>query len=130
MERNVVGWFEIYVNDMERAQVFYETVFACSMEDMKMPEGMSSVQMKAFPSTVGETQGPGAAGALVQMASMPGGGAGTIVYFSSEDCAVEIARVKEAGGVVMAEKMPIGDYGFIAMAQDTEGNMIGIHSMK
>lgn len=25
--RNVVGWFEIYVSDMARARAFYEAVF-------------------------------------------------------------------------------------------------------
>ena len=41
MERNVVGWFEIPVNDMERAAEFYEKVFGFKIElvdmgDLKM----------------------------------------------------------------------------------------------
>jgi len=126
MERNVVGWFEIYVNDMTRAQTFYEAVFACTLEDLPAPS--DSITMKVFPNPGMDVEASGAAGALVHMEQMSGGGAGTIVYFSSKDCAVEIARVADAGGTVMAEKMSIGQHGFIAMAQDTEGNMIGIHS--
>jgi hypothetical protein len=35
-----------------------------------------------------------------------------------------------AGGRLEREKMSIGPYGFIALAYDTEGNMIGLHSMQ
>jgi len=30
---------------------------------------------------------------------------------------------------VFKEKMPIGEHGFIALINDTEGNLIGLHSM-
>jgi hypothetical protein len=60
---------------------------------------------------------------------VPSGGS-TLVYFSCEDCAVEAARVLEHGGSVHREKRPIGQYGFITLAVDTEGNMIGLHSMQ
>lgn len=68
MKGNPVGWFEIYVQDMERAKAFYEAVF----------KGL----------------------------------------------------VAPAGGKVMREKFSIGQYGFIALVFDTEGNMFGLHSMK
>jgi hypothetical protein len=42
---------------------------------------------------------------------------------------VEAARAAENGGRVFKEKMSIGKYGFIALVFDTEGNMIGLHSM-
>ncbi len=51
------------------------------------------------------------------------------VYFSCTDCAVEAASVIKYGGTVYREKMSIGEYGFIALARDTEGNMIGLHSL-
>jgi len=49
-------------------------------------------------------------------------------YFGSDDCAIEESRVKEAGGKIMQPKQSIGEYGFMVLAQDTEGNMIGVHS--
>jgi len=55
---------------------------------------------------------------------------GTVVYFACEDCAVEEARVQRAGGHVIRPKMSIGQYGAISLVVDTEGNMIGLHSMK
>ena len=54
---------------------------------------------------------------------------GTLVYFACEDCAVEAARADENGGSIFIEKMSIGEHGFISLVYDTEGNMIGLHSM-
>lgn len=57
-------------------------------------------------------------------------GVSTIVYFGSEDCANEEAMIPRLGGRIHRPKMSIGQYGFITLALDTEGTMIGIHSMK
>ena len=72
----------------------------------------------------------GAPGALVKMEGCPSGGNSTLVYFSCADCAVEAGRVVESGGRIQRKKMSIGQYGFIALAFDTEGNMFGLPSMK
>jgi predicted enzyme related to lactoylglutathione lyase len=64
------------------------------------------------------------------MEGVPSGAGGTLVYFGSADCAVEAGRVAAAGGRVMKEKSSIGQYGFIALAWDTEGNLFGLHSLK
>jgi predicted enzyme related to lactoylglutathione lyase len=57
------------------------------------------------------------------------GGGGTLVYFPCEDCAVTAHRVVKNGGSIMREKFAIGPYGFISLVVDTEGNVIGLHSM-
>jgi predicted enzyme related to lactoylglutathione lyase len=64
------------------------------------------------------------------MEGVDSGGNSTIIYFSCEDCAVERARVPVAGGQILREKWPIGEYGFIALVVDSEGNTIGLHSLK
>jgi len=120
---NPVGWFEIYVQDMGRAKAFYETVFAVQLATLESP----GIEMLAFPMM---QEGYGASGALVKMPGFASGGNSVLVYFSCADCAVEAARVKKAGGQLQREKMSIGQYGFIALATDTEGNMIGLHSMQ
>jgi predicted enzyme related to lactoylglutathione lyase len=76
-----------------------------------------------------QQDGPGAAGALCKMQGAPSGG-GTIVYFTSQDCAIEAGRVAGSGGTLMKPKFSIGPYGFIALAVDPEGNVFGLHSMK
>jgi predicted enzyme related to lactoylglutathione lyase len=72
---------------------------------------------------------PGVGGALVRIPGVASGGNSTLVYFGCEDCAVEGARVVSAGGRVHRDKMSIGEYGFIVLAVDTEGNMFGLHSL-
>jgi predicted enzyme related to lactoylglutathione lyase len=123
MRNNPVCWFEIYVQDMPRAKAFYEAVLGVQLARLEGPD----LDMWAFG--MDETS-VGAGGALVRVPEVPSGGTGTLVYFSCEDCAVEESRVEKAGGRVQRAKMSIGPYGFISLAFDTEGNMIGFHSLK
>jgi uncharacterized protein len=126
-KRNPVSWFEIYVHDMDRARKFYETVLGQEMTDMPMPDDSGAFgQMISFP---GDEKSPGSSGALVKHEMGTPSAAGTLVYFSCEDCAVELDRVEAAGGKVLQPKFPIGEYGFCGVASDTEGNSIGFHSM-
>ncbi|HEY6897644.1 MAG TPA: VOC family protein [Rhodocyclaceae bacterium] len=125
MNSNPVGWFEIYVQDMARAKAFYEAVFETTLQQLNPPGG--GFEMWAFP--MEQTQ-YGAGGALVQMPGFPSGGNSTLVYFHCTDCAVEEARAEKAGGRVQRAKMSIGQYGFISLLFDSEGNMIGLHSMQ
>jgi len=125
MKGNPVGWFEIYVKDMARAKTFYEKVFDVKLEPLSTPE--SSVdEMWSFPMT---QNGTGAAGALVTMQNGGPSGNGTIVYFMSSDCSVEAKRATTNGGKVFKDKTSIGQYGFITLVEDTEGNLVGVHSM-
>jgi len=41
-----------------------------------------------------------------------------------------LAKAVKAGGRIQKEKMSIGQYGFIVLVVDTEGNLIGLHSMQ
>jgi uncharacterized protein len=130
-ERNPVGWFEIYVSDMDRARSFYEAMLEVKLEDLPSPD--PSLEMKAFPMRKPDECGgelPGACGALARMEGVSPGPGGTLVYFSCVDCAEEEARATKAGGQVVKPKFSIGEYGFISLIVDTEGNMIGLHSMQ
>lgn len=120
---NPVGWFEIYVQDMDRARAFYESVLELSLAKLDSP----GMDMLAFPMNQASY---GASGALVKMAGFASGGNSVLAYFSCADCAVEAGRVVAAGGRLQKPKTSIGQYGFIALAIDTEGNMFGLHSMQ
>ena len=124
LKRNPVGWFEIYVQDMKRAKKFYEKNFQLKLKALRSP--IPGLKMQVFPS---DQKLPGCSGALAKMDGKDSGGGGTIIYFSCADCAVEEARALKAGGTVFREKFGIGDYGFISLILDTEGNMIGLHSL-
>ena len=123
MNGNPIGWFEVYVQDMDRAKQFYETVFQVKLDKLGGPD----MGMWAFPTNM---ERYGAGGSLVKMEGVPSGGNSTLVYFSCEDCAVEEGRVAKSGGRVDRSKFSIGEYGFICLVHDTEGNMIGLHSMQ
>jgi predicted enzyme related to lactoylglutathione lyase len=122
--RNPVGWFEIYVQDMARAKAFYEKTLEATFEKL---DGPGVVGLWAFPMKM---DAPGAAGALVKMEGKESGGGGVIIYFSCSDCAVQAARAAKAGGKIVKEKFSIGQYGQVAYVEDTEGNMVGLHSME
>ena len=122
-KRNPVGWFEIYVQDMARAKNFYEKTLEVTFQKLESP----GVELWAFPM---DMDAPGATGALVKMEGKDSGSGGTIIYFSCADCAVQAGRAGKNGGKVVKEKFSIGQYGFIAFVDDTEGNMIGLHSIK
>jgi hypothetical protein len=130
MQSNPVVWFEIYVQDMPRAKRFYEAVLDIKLETMPAPTADMTMEMWAFPSDKSTAHTSyGACGMLVKMDGFPSAGGGIVVYFGCKDCSVEASRVKANGGTVVKEKMSIGEHGFIALACDTEGNMIGFHSM-
>lgn len=120
---NPVGWFEIYVQDISRAKAFYENVFSIKLDEVKMPD----LEIWAFPMN---HEGTGATGAIVKMEGCPSGGNSTIVYFLCEDCVIEENKASLHGGKIFKEKCSIGEHGFISLVTDTEGNMIGLHSMK
>ncbi|MGF1657600.1 MAG: VOC family protein [Verrucomicrobiales bacterium] len=126
MQPNPVGWFELYVQDMERAKAFYENVFQITLEKLSTPD--ADLEMWVFPG-MGCGDRPGCSGALCKMKDKDSGTGGTIVYFSCDDCSVEVGRVEANGGSIHSNKMSIGEYGYIALVIDPEGNMIGLHSM-
>ncbi len=126
-QKNVVGWFEIPVADMDRAMRFYETVFGHKLDRHKMHQ----IDMAWFPM---HPLGMGSMGALVYNKEFyKPSKEGTLVYFTafSGDLSTELARVEQAGGKVVVPKTKISDeYGFMAVLLDTEGNRIAIHSRK
>ena len=120
---NPVRWFEVYVQDLQRAKRFYEVVLDTTLSRLET----GGPEMWAFPSSQGEY---GIGGALVKMDGVRSGGNSTLVYFGCDDCSVEEARIEGAGGTVQRAKMSIGQYGHVVLALDTEGNLIGLHSMR
>lgn len=122
---NAVGWFDIYVSDMSRAVLFYETVLKQKLEKIDDPTG--ETQMMSF---TGDMTSYGAVGALVKSNHSKPGPGGTMIYFSVDDCSVEQSRVVSAGGKVIRPKFSIGSFGWITLCMDTEGNLIGFNSVK
>jgi len=116
---NALDWFEIPTADLERAIRFYESVLAVSLKR----EVFGGVPMAMFPN--GDKS---AGGALVHDSRRKPGADGVLIYLNTDghlDASVQ--RVAKSGGAVLAQKMDIGDPGFIAIIRDSEGNVVGLH---
>lgn len=118
---NALNWFEIPVNEIERAKKFYETVFEIEM----FPMDMMDMQMLMFPS-----QPPLSGGALVKSMYHVPATTGSIIYLNANpDLQLVLDRVEKAGGKIAMPKTKISDdIGFMAMIHDTEGNLVALHS--
>lgn len=125
-EYNPVGWFEIPVKDLDRAEVFYQTVLGVTLS--RQPD-MNGLTMSWFPWI---ENAKGATGALVHSPEyLPApNGTGVVVYFTTPDIEAALLRVQDAGGVVIFPATDIGEYGTIARVQDSEGNHVCLHSAK
>lgn len=119
---NPVVWFEIPVIDMVRAKTFYEAVFGQKLTVFDMgPRQMAMFSM--------EMDAPGIGGALVKEEHFVPSYAGTMVYFSVSDITGTLSKVVANNGKELIPKTSIGEYGFCAYFEDSEGNRIGLHTM-
>ncbi|WP_323789656.1 VOC family protein [Psychroserpens sp.] len=122
MENNMVGWFEIPVDNMDRAKRFYEAVFEIKLS----VHDFGGTLMGWFP--FNETK-PGATGTLIKQESYIPSQKGTLVYFNSIDVKNELSRVIPAGGKIYQPKTQISpEHGYMAVFIDSEGNRIALHS--
>ncbi len=120
---NALNWFEIPVTNFARAQKFYEALLDITIETIAMgPTTMG--MLSSDPNAVG--------GAIVHADGASPSKHGTLVYLNSgDDLSPALGRVAQAGGTVVVPKTEIGsDFGFFAHFVDTEGNKVGLHSMK
>ena len=133
MNFNPVVHFEIYVEDMSRARAFYEALLDIKLEHMPSPSPTPEMEMEMWFFPMDKENGMsyyGAGGGLVKMEGYTPGGGGTLVYFGCDGCAEQSARAVANGGSIHQHKMSIGEHGFCAVVRDTEGNLIGLHSMQ
>lgn len=123
--KNVITWFDVPTSDFNRAIKFYSEILG---EEIKVDDSMGQ-KLGLFPMERDMTAVGG--DIVLPDDSFKPGSNGTRVYLN---CAGKlddvIGRVVKAGGKIVREKTDIGDPGYIAMIQDTEGNIIGLHSPK
>lgn len=125
MEKNIVGWFEIPVEDMPRAISFYEKVLDLTLERHEMGE----LDMAWFPYVHEKIGSPGS---LVRHPAFYKPSAnGALLYLTapSGDLSNELGRVEESGGKIVQHKKLISDgIGYMAIFIDSEGNRVALHS--
>ena len=121
MKRNLVGWFEIPVTDMERAIRFYNSIFDISLTQMDKGD----LQMSSFPFVEGAY---GAGGALVKHPEFYTPSAhGVLIYFGTDDIPKVLSVVAECGGKILQKKKQITANTYMGLFLDSEGNRIALH---
>jgi predicted enzyme related to lactoylglutathione lyase len=120
---HALNWFEIPVSNFARAKSFYEKVLGTPIEVLEMGPvtlGMLSTDQNAV------------GGAIVHDDGALPSKHGTLVYLNGgDDLAPMLARAQQAGATVLVPKTEIGNnFGFFAHFLDSEGNKVGLHSMK
>src|SRR5262245_3817894 len=119
---SAIHWFEIPTQDLSRAVRFYNRVLGIEMAAIN-PNGCP---MAMFPCGSG-----GVGGALIQHPETAPSKSGTLVFLDGgQDLSVSLNKVEAAGGKVLMPKTSIGEHGFCGIFLDTEGNRVGLHSMK
>jgi uncharacterized protein len=119
---NPIVWFEIPVSDMQRAIKFYEAAFDVRLEPMEV-NGMHLAFFKM------EREVYGSGGALIHSPPIEPSHQGTTVYFRVASIDPALEKIVKAGGKTLIGRRSIGQYGFIAQFEDTEGNRVALHEM-
>lgn len=116
---NIINWFEIPVQDLQRATAFYEHCINAQFRQ----EHVAGMSMAVF-----NYQEPAIGGALVKSDMIQPSSSGTVVYLYTADIAASLAKVAEKGGTCSfgPEILP-NDIGTIALIIDSEGNKVGLH---
>jgi predicted enzyme related to lactoylglutathione lyase len=118
--RNAINWFEIPVLDMNRATKFYSTILDITLA----AENSGPVTLAVLPHQ------DGVGGALIKSDGHKPSSEGVVVYLNGgEDLSSVLDRVEDAGGKIVAPKFSVGEHGYVAWFQDTEGNTLALHSM-
>ncbi len=123
MQTNAINWFEIPVDDFDRAKMFYERIFDYTMPVTDMgPSRMGMLPFEQGRDNVG--------GAIVKTEDFLPARQGTLVYLNGgDDLTTVLMRVDDAGGKVLLEKTQITpEIGYYATFLDVEGNRIALHS--
>ena len=122
---NQITWASIPSSDFDRAVKFYSAMTGKNLEikgegDQRMATSMSEDDFKERAVGFGVTGDT----------TIKPGSTGPRVYLAVEDAQDYLSRVESAGGKIITPKSAMGEMGFWALVEDSEGNQIGLHSMK
>jgi len=115
-------WVELPAQDAKRAAKFYGALF-----DQEFEVGTDGTRRIA---TIGNMEDHGVGASITQVENFePSGSKGPFIYIAAgADLEGMLAKVKSAGGKVLAERTPMGDFGSYATFEDTEGNVIAFYA--
>jgi predicted enzyme related to lactoylglutathione lyase len=114
--------FEIPFDDGDRARAFYQDAFGWNV--MHMPD-MGYTMVSTGPTAEqGPPLEPGyIGGGMMQRADFA---QGPIITVDVDDIDAALAKVEELGGKTVRPRQEVGDMGFAAYFNDSEGNLMGL----
>lgn len=124
-DENACNFFEISVNDIQRAKKFYEAIFNIKMELVTI----QGIEMAMFPYKDGNGKVPGA---LVKSPDHKPSADGAKIYLNGNpNLDVPLNKIPAAGGTIIMPKTQIDEnVGYMGFFVDTEGNVMALHSNK
>ena len=119
---NIV-YFEIPVDNVDRAKHFYESLLGWKIEPNKTMDPVAVTAVQYQDVITGEAkEGTLNMGGMYKR-KMP---EPTINYVMVEDFDEVLAKVEKLGGTIIMPKMEMESVGLSAVIQDTKGNSIGL----
>ena len=118
-------WIEFPVKDIERALKFYKALFDCDakiVDDGERKTATIAEYTESHPLGI----------SLNQTSNFEPSDKGAYVYLTAgdDDLSATLAKVEAAGGKALTGKVSMGEAGYYATVQDTEGNVFGLYSSK
>jgi len=115
--------FEIPADDMSRAKDFYTKTFGWEAQDMPefeytMVHTTEMDMEKRMPKEPGAING----GMYKREADMPH----PQVFMDVKDIDASLEKIEANGGKTVRPKTSVGDMGFVANFEDTEGNVLAL----
>ena len=119
-EKCPIGWFEIFVSDVEKAKDFYGDLFGW---EYKLAEGGQSEYWTIF---TGENS---IGGGFMKKTSSEQGSQGVVFYIEVNDIEATLNSAVEKGGKIETAKTLISPTsGYFALLRDLDNNIIGLWS--
>jgi predicted enzyme related to lactoylglutathione lyase len=118
--KNTICWADIPVLDLDRASKFYSKI---------LNEPVEIITAHGFKFALLSHKDDNVAGCLTTFDNRTPSSNGILIYLEVTgfiDQAISAATLN--GGTVTENKTQIGEYGFRALIQDTEGNIVALYS--
>jgi predicted enzyme related to lactoylglutathione lyase len=114
--------FEVPFDDAERARGFYRDVFDWQIQPM--PEMNYNMVSTGPSSDQGMPAEPGYIGGGMMQREAPVNV--PVITLAVDDIDATFIAIEKYGGKPVGEKMAVGDMGFAAYFNDSEGNLMGL----
>ena len=117
----LVHWFEISVTDIVQAAALYEAMLDTKLEHSVFEGIPHAVLSNPDRASLSGTL-------IADPARPPTRGGGTVLYLRATDGVQRcVARALEAGAKLVQPPTQIGPHGTIALIEDLDGNVVGLH---